>query len=1509
MSRLTLICLAILFAAQAAAAEKQFRAGAFAIDITPLELPVIVNGGMTERVVDKVEDRLHARCLVLDDGTEQIAIVIVDSCMMPRTLLDDAKKLASDATKIKPQNMLIAATHAHSAPSVFGCLGSDADEKYSKFLPVQIAKGIQQAHANLQPARIGWAVGRDEKNVASRRWLMKPGVAPTNAYGGKANDRVMMHPGPANKNAIAATGIIDSDVPVISVQTKEGKPLAVLTNYSMHYVGAPNLSADYFAVVCEKMAEHLKEVDPASKFVAMHSNGTSGDQWLMDYTKPRREFDRFGVGQDVANAAFEAYQRVIYYDWVPLVMAEKLLEVGIRQPDKEELAEAQKLCDTFKDRKPKTVPEVYAREAVLLSQMPAKREIKLQALRIGELGIAAIPNEVFSSTGLQIKIESPTPTTFTIELANGAEGYIPPPKQHKLGGYETWRARSSCLEVNAEPKIRAAALELLNKVNDTRAEEVGVLTDPPKTSAFTPKALHLLAQGRAAHPGLASAESSQPQRGWTGPSQSSGTPSGFDARVPNTTQGAPKTAPLGYEVRPLRGEEYFTATESRGALPPDEELKTFKLRPGLKIELVAAEPLVVDPVAFDWGFDGKLWVVEMHDYPNGLGAAGPDAKGPPGGRVKVLEDTDDDGKYDKATIFADQLSFPNGILVMPDGNVLVTAAPAILRLKDTNKDGKADEQEVLFSGFAEGNQQLRVNGLRWGLDGWIYCANGGVGRGDPKARVKVERTGELVDLGGRDFRFSLDYKKLVPELGMSQFGRNRDDFGNWFGCNNNTPLYHIVHDDALLRRNPNLVPEATTVFVPQLPKPGPVYAISEKGIFYHPSEVGRFTSANSAMIYRDRFLGDDFSGNFFVSEPVHNLVHREIVTRHGATFTSHRPADEQDKEFLASTDTWFRPNTIRTGPDGALYISDMYREIIEHPAWIQPEKKAGLSFRRGDDCGRIWRIVPEGKEPRKWKKFEKQTLDELVKSLEDPSGELRDMAHRWIMVNFRGRLIGTGFTARGKQAESRLTMISLLDAKLSLPDPVLIERLGDVDPRVRAYCVRLAAARVANSPEIGIALLARLTDPDDAVKLQLAYALGEWPDLRAADGLAQLLSQSYGKPFLRDAALSSLSAENIEAVAAALKKPGGSSYYRVALMAAKFRRPQFAEDALRRNLSDPLGRSGDSIRQLASLVEYLQKSQLSFVELIAGVQDSELKAELQTVMDEARQVVDQAAESPDKIDEQRVRDSSLLLAHIGDVDADLKRLACLLNPKFSTAVQSSAVQRVIESGRPAVPELLLANWKSYLPAIRSTILDGLLSRELWTNALLAKIESGEIAPADLDAVRQQRLLAHPNPKVKERAAKLLASAGSADRKMVVAEWSKVLELKGDPMRGKEIFTKRCATCHKWQGEGNSVGPDLNTLTDRSPRTLLTAILDPNLAVEPKYQSYSVTTDDGRVLSGMLAEETGNSLTLADAEGKKIQVARKDIVELKSTGKSLMPEGIEKDLTMESLADVLSLIGK
>lgn len=468
--------IAILFATSiSSAADKPvFRAGAFAIDVSPLELPVIVNGGMSERVIDKVEDRLHARCIVLDDGKVQIAIAIVDSCMIPRELLDEAKEMASKATGIPANRMLISSTHTHSAPSVHGCLGSDPDEKYSRFLPAQIAKGIIQAKDRLQPARIGWGVGRDEKNVACRHWEMKPGVAPTNPFGGTKDDTVMMHPGYDNPNKIRATGPADPEVPVISLQTPDGKPLAVLTNYSLHYVGGPKgVSADYFAIVCDQM-QKLLHAEQIPAFMAAHSNATSGDMWLMDYTKPRRMFDRQTVAEEVAAAAFAAYQKIEHFDWVPIVMQEEKLTLKIRKPTAEEVEKAKEFVKTFEGRKPKTVPEVYARETLIMHDMPPTRELKLQAIRLGQLGIAAIPNETYASTGLHIKKNSPIKTTMNIELANGCEGYIPPEELHKLGGYTTWRARTSCLQVDAEEKIRDQLVKLLHQVAKERTDEKSV---------------------------------------------------------------------------------------------------------------------------------------------------------------------------------------------------------------------------------------------------------------------------------------------------------------------------------------------------------------------------------------------------------------------------------------------------------------------------------------------------------------------------------------------------------------------------------------------------------------------------------------------------------------------------------------------------------------------------------------------------------------------------------------------------------------------------------------------------------------------------------------------------------------------------------------------------------------------------------------------------------------------------------------------------------------------------
>jgi hypothetical protein len=396
---------------------------------------------------------------------------VVDSCVIPRALLDKAKELARASSGIPVDRMLISATHTHSAPSVAAALGSDVQADYAELLPAGIARAIELANANSAPARIGWGVGQDPKNVFCRRYLMKPGTALTNRFGGTANDRAQMNPGYLNPNAVERTGPVDADVSVLSVQTPDGRPIALLANYSTHYAGSPAVSADYFGVFCEKIAQLIGAEGREPAFVALMSNGTSGDANCCDFNHAARKFDRFTVGEDVAHAAYEAYRTIRYHDWAPLVMQQRLLTLGVRMPSQEEVAAAKQFLATFEGRKPRNWNEVYARETVLLDQMPPTRELKLQAIRIGELGITAMPAEVFGITGLTIKQKSPLRPTFNIELANGWDGYIPPPKQFELGGYTTWRARSSCLEIEAEPKITAGVLELLGQVADSRREE------------------------------------------------------------------------------------------------------------------------------------------------------------------------------------------------------------------------------------------------------------------------------------------------------------------------------------------------------------------------------------------------------------------------------------------------------------------------------------------------------------------------------------------------------------------------------------------------------------------------------------------------------------------------------------------------------------------------------------------------------------------------------------------------------------------------------------------------------------------------------------------------------------------------------------------------------------------------------------------------------------------------------------------------------------------------------
>jgi len=452
------------------ACHAEFQAGAVALDVSPKQFPVLVNGGMTSRSATGVTDPIYAKALVLANGKTEIAIVVVDSCMMPRPMLDEAKALATKRTGIPSDRILISATHTHTAPSTLGCLGTKADPRYTPYLKVRIAEAIAVAQEKLQPAQAGWNKVNAAEFTALRRWVRRPDRIANDPFG-NPTVRANMHAGRNWDDVTGESGPEDPDLTLISIQDIKGKPLAILANFSMHYFGAAKaVSADYFG----KFATNLRSMLGADEsFVGIMSHGCSGDIWRRDYTlrnwivdPPKKEeqmqIDSYSKG--LAERALLDYRKIKHRADSDLAMTETRMTLKYRTPDIGLLQWAEGIVEEMGDRNPKNKTEVYAVEQIVLHERQ-ETEIVLQALRIGDIAITTTPNETYALTGLKLKEKSPLPNTMVIELANGGDGYIPPPEQHFLGGYNTWAARSAGLEVQAEPKIVEANLRLLEKVS------------------------------------------------------------------------------------------------------------------------------------------------------------------------------------------------------------------------------------------------------------------------------------------------------------------------------------------------------------------------------------------------------------------------------------------------------------------------------------------------------------------------------------------------------------------------------------------------------------------------------------------------------------------------------------------------------------------------------------------------------------------------------------------------------------------------------------------------------------------------------------------------------------------------------------------------------------------------------------------------------------------------------------------------------------------------------------
>ena len=463
------VCLAVAFLWAASAASAEFQAGAAVVDVTPAQLPVLVNGGMLSRSADKVKTPVNARAIVLDDGRQRLAIVVVDSCMMPRPLLDEAKQLAAQRTKIRADHMLIAATHSHSAPSCMGCLGTDADPAYVPFCARNWRRPWRRPRRSWN--RRAWA-GRSAdaaEYTALRRWIRRPDRIDEDPFG-NPTVRANMHAGRNWDDVTGESGPEDPELSLISLQAKDGRPLAVLANFSMHYFGDAAAQRRLLRLVlrgAQVAVGSRRRTQPRA--VCRHHVARLQRRYLAARLhKPadarrRRPDDRRAIPNGLLQIACAGLRDDHLPDDADLAMAEARLQLKYRVPDKQRLEWAQRIVAAMGDRPPKDTTEVYAREQIILHERQST-EVVVQALRIGDIGIATTPTETYALTGLKLKLQSPLRKTMVIELANGGDGYIPPPEQHLLGGYNTWAARSAGLEVQAEPKIAEAALQLLEAV-------------------------------------------------------------------------------------------------------------------------------------------------------------------------------------------------------------------------------------------------------------------------------------------------------------------------------------------------------------------------------------------------------------------------------------------------------------------------------------------------------------------------------------------------------------------------------------------------------------------------------------------------------------------------------------------------------------------------------------------------------------------------------------------------------------------------------------------------------------------------------------------------------------------------------------------------------------------------------------------------------------------------------------------------------------------------------------
>ena len=932
---------------------------------------------------------------------------------------------------------------------------------------------------------------------------------------------------------------------------------------------------------------------------------------------------------------------------------------------------------------------------------------------------------------------------------------------------------------------------------------------------------------------------------------------------------------IGFSLGLAHAAEPVASSDQLPRIPPteaDEAVHTFRIKKGFAIGLAASEPNVADPVSMSFDANGRLYVVEMIGYS--------ERRGDKVGQVRLLEDVDGDGHYEKASVFAPGLAWPTAVFCY-DGGVFVVVTPDLLYLKDTTGDGVADLRKVIYTGFGKGRSRLNMqalpNSLRWGLDNRIY----GVTSSNGAVLTRPDAKGfAAVSLNGRDFSFDPSTLDLRPESGGGQHGATFDDFGRRFVSSNSNHLQAIVYDSRYAANPRYAMPgprlgvavdgSAAEVFRISPDEPWRIVrtrwrvASKVRGPVEGGGRVsGYFTAATGVTIYRGDAFGESFRGNAFVADAGSNLVHRKLLKyADGVVPKGERPKEERSSEFLASTDNWFRPVQLGNGPDGCLYILDMYREVIEHP-WSLPQGiKKHLDLNSGNDRGRIWRILPKDfKRPRN-PRLGDATTRQLVDNLSSPNAWIRETSSRLLFERRDVRAVSLLGQKLAKDSShlGRLHAIHTLASLGKLKAAQILTAFADDHPVVREHAIRLAEPflKQKHPEEMAGALLALSKDSSAPVRFQLALSLGILKVQGEVDALLDLLGRHPEDLWLKPAVVSALSTQSEQAFA-----------------------------HLKKREADP--------GQVLTLAREMQRKGSGLAGCSPEILEYVKLASLRLIREEAL--------SPEK----RLDAVSLLVKL--DASAARKPLFDLLEEK-SESLRHEALLALIRLAPKGLDRHVLGRWKDLSPRSRDEFLSFVLKNNLSVKLFLDAIEDGVVLAKELSLGRLNTFRKLKDGKLRVRAVKLIGPLPTTEKKLskteLVKSYLPALELKGVASRGKITYDQRCSSCHRGFGQGFQLGPDLAGMKAAGPEKILTGFLDPSREIAADFEAYQVRTKDETLL-GLLANETSTHLTIRFPFGKSMTVRRKDVKGMKSLGASIMPEGLEAGLDHQAVADLLAFV--